>query len=284
MRRLMFTSVCVAVAMLTSVPIVGGAQDLGGRDLSYRLGPGDIIEVKAFQYDEISGFFPVEANGTITFPLLGSVEAAGLDISSIADVLEELLEKDFYVDVQLQVEVSEYLSQPVTVLGEIQRPGTYFLKGRTTLPQILAEAGGLKPSAGSTIDVRRSSSGTSDGEDPVPELYGFSTAKLTSGEVGADFHLLVGDVVSVSAKQLFFVTGEVARPGQYEIVEGLTLMQAISQAGGLGKFASQRVELHREGAEAKEILQFDLARIRKGKSDDPEIYSGDVVIIKRRFF
>ncbi|MCP4895605.1 MAG: hypothetical protein GY906_01415, partial [bacterium] len=167
---------------------------------------------------------------------------------------------------------------------EVLRPGTYYLKGRTSLPQIIAEAGGLKPSAGSIIELRKSSLSAAGEADSAASVRAFSTAKVMSAEVGGDVFLSLGDVVSVSAKQLFFMTGEVVRPGQYEIVEGLTLMPAISQAGGLGKFASQRVELHREGPDGKVILQFDLARIRKGKSEDPDIFSGDVVIIRRRFF
>jgi len=58
----------------------------------------------------------------------------------------------------------------------------------------------------------------------------------------------------VSAKKIFFISGEVARPGQYEISLGLTLMQAISQAGGVGKFASQSIEIHRDVGGEKQIL------------------------------
>ena len=81
-----------------------------------------------------------------------------------------------------------------------------------------------------------------------------------------------------------FVTGEVASPGQYEMSRGITLMQAITQAGGLGKFASQAIEVHREVEGEKTILDFDLSHIRKGKIPDPPIKPGDVVIVRRRFF
>ena len=85
-----------------------------------------------------------------------------------------------------------------------------------------------------------------------------------------------GDVVSVSAKQRYFITGEISKPGQYDLSPGMTLMQAISQAGGQGKFASQTVEVHRGGDGDKEILAFDLSHIRKGKAPDPAIEAGDV--------
>jgi polysaccharide export outer membrane protein len=287
MRHVLFSRVKIAFIGLVFGASSVVSQEVSLRDAGYRIGPGDVLEVKAFQYDEISGTFPVEATGTLTFPLLGNVEVADLDTIGVSKLLEELLEKDFYVDVQLQVEVKEFRSKPVTVLGEVVRPGTYYLKGQTTLAQILTEAGGLKPTAGPSVELRRQVIGefqNEQNEAPEYEVRSFSMARIMTAEEGVDVALQAGDVVSVSARQLFFVTGEVSRPGQYEISEGLTLMQAISQAGGLGKFASQRVELHRDQAGEKAILEFDLARIRKGKDEDPNVQPGDVVIVRRRFF
>ena len=262
------------------MPLLVAAAVAAAAGARYTLGPGDVLKVVTFQHDEISGEFPVEEDGTITFPLLGKVQVAGLSTAEAAAEIERLLEKDFYVDVQVQAEVKEYRSRPVTVLGEVREPGTYYLRGPTTVAQILAEAGGLKPSAGATVEVRRQE--TEHGVQ-VQKVYSFSTDRLGTGEIQG-LLLKAGDIVSVAAKELYFVTGEVARPGQYELERGLTLMQAITQAGGLGKFASQEVELHRGSGEAKRILTFDLARIRRGKEPDPAIEAGDVIIVKRRFF
>jgi protein involved in polysaccharide export with SLBB domain len=64
----------------------------------------------------------------------------------------------------------------------------------------------------------------------------------------------------------------------------MTLMQALSHAGGVGKFASQVIEVHREVDGEKKILSFDLSHIRKGRLADPAVASGDVIFVKRRFF
>jgi polysaccharide export outer membrane protein len=272
-------AIAFASGMIVVAPLLWAALP-GGATPAYRVGPGDVIKVEAFQHAEISGTFQVEENGQISFPLLGHVRVAGSPPSEIAATLEEKLERDFYVDVQLQVEVAEYRSQPVTVLGEVQRPGTYYLKGPTDITQVLAEAGGLGPKAGSELELRRV---VIENGSEAQRVYSISTESLLSGENGAVV-LRAGDVLSVPARQLYFISGEVARPGQYEISQGMTLMQAISQAGGIGKFASQGVELHREIAGEKEILDLDLSRIRKGKDPDAEIRPGDVIIVKRRFF
>lgn len=274
--------VLISVLLVAGAVAPSAAQDSAPIETSaYRVGAGDVLAVEAYTHEEISGSFAVEAGGDISFPLLGRIRVEGRTTSEIADDLEALLEKDYYVDVQLQVEVEEYRSQPVTVLGEVSRPGTFYLEGRTSLHKILAEAGGIKATAGAVIELRRLEASEQSSE---PVVRVFETQSVATGEQGRDVILKPGDVVSVSAKQRYFITGEISKPGQYDLSPGMTLMQAISQAGGQGKFASQTVEVHRGGEGEKEILAFDLSHIRKGKAPDPAIEAGDVLIIRRRFF
>lgn len=272
----------LSLLLLLLTPVCAIAEENGAAHAkAYVVGAGDVLRVEAYTHDEISGEFAVENGGDISFPLLGRVAAAGSTIAEIATRLEELLEKDYYVDVQLQVEVEEYRSKPVTVLGEVARPGTFYLEGETSLQKILAEAGGMQTTAGATIEVRRIQL-TAGAETPVVQV--FKTTAVRSGEQGRAVLLQPGDVVSVSAKQRYFITGEITKPGQYDLSPGMTLMQAISHAGGQGKFASQTVEIHRGGEADKEIMTFDLGQIRKGRATDPTVQAGDVLIIRRRFF
>ena len=263
------------------LPVLTFAQGATPKDGGYKLGIGDVVEVEAYQEEEISGEFTINSMGAIAYPLVGTVAVAGMTPAEVGDLLESLLEKDYYVDVQIKVDVAVFASQPVTLLGEVQNPGTYYLEGRMTLTELLADAGGLKPSAGPVLELRRTARG--DGEGAPPPMH-FPTAKLLTGEVGRDVVLQAGDVIFVSVKKIFFISGEVARPGQYEISLGLTLMQAISQAGGVDKFASQAIEIHRDEGGEKQILSFDLSQIRKGRMADPAILPGDVIFVKRRFF
>lgn len=254
---------------------VFGVSECSALEEAYRVGVGDEIEVTAFQHEELCGSFQVSENGDINYPLIGLVEAAGRTVADIAADLEQLLERDYFVDVQLRVEIREHRSQPVVVLGEVRRPGTVFLSGSTMLTDIIAEAGGLSAGAGPEIELRRIGAG---------EVLVFSTAKVRTGEEGRDVEVRMGDVISVSSKELFFITGEINSPGQYEISRGLTLMRAVSQAGGYSKFASRVIEIHREIAGEKVIETHDLGDIRKGKADDPTIMADDVIIVRRRFF
>lgn len=266
-----------APGLLEAEPSVVPGNGFGG----YHLGVGDSLAVNAYQHKEISGTFPVEESGSIAFPFLGNVPVVGMSTLEIGRLLEQLLEKDYYVDVQLQVEVKDFRSKPITILGEVGRPGTYYLRGDSTLTMILAEAGGLRSTAGPVLELRRM-----ENEDGVmvQTVRSISTDKLRRGDSESDVEIREGDVLSVNSKQMYFITGEVKKPGRYEITEGMTLMQAITQAGGVAKFASDRVELHRDVDGEKTIADHDLARIQKGKDDDPLIGASDVIIIRRRFF
>jgi len=245
------------------------------QESGYLIGVGDVLEVTAFQHQELCGSFQVSENGVIAYPFVGEVAAVGETAAIIGNKLEWLLEQDFFVDVQLSVEVREHLSQPVMVLGEVRRPGTVFLNGTTMLTEIIAEAGGLASGAGPEIELRRVAEG---------QVLVFSTDKVRTGEEGRDVEVRAGDVISVSAKRTFFITGEISQPGQYEISTGLTLMRALSQAGGSSKFASRDVEIHREVGGEKRIETHDMVDIRKGRVDDPAILADDVIIVRRRFF
>ncbi len=270
--------------LLLLVPVSGLAQEEGGSTASagYTIGPGDVLDVQVYRHDEISGKFPVKDDGTITYPYLDRVAVAGLTTAEVARKLEAALEKDYYVDVQLQVEVAEYRSKPVTLIGEVGKPGTYYLEGRTTLTQLLADAGGLRSGAGRSIELRRR---MGEGKNARMTVRLIPRKELLTGGI-EDVVLQAGDVISVPPKALYFVTGEVASPGQYELNPGETLMQALSKAGGLAKFASSEVEIHRGSAGEGEggVLTFNLRRIRHGKERDPEIQARDVIVVKRRVF
>ena len=283
MKRHVLLGLLVVLMVVTGV---GWAQqgevvpDVTRRAAGYRIGAGDVIGVTAFHHQEVSGTFTVDQDGTITYPFLGKVKVAGLTESEVAAKLTKALEKDYYVDIQIEVVVKQFGSLPVVILGEVKKPGTYYLKGTTTLTQLLAETGGFTSNAGQVIELRRNQKGVVGGALSVIHI---SREKLVNGEMN-DVVLKGGDILVVRPKAIFFVTGEVNSPGQYELTQGETLLAAISEAGGLAKFGSQEVEIRRK-AEGKSVtLTYNLKKIRHGKQEDPPIQPDDVIFVKRRFF
>ena len=294
MKRIVLVQVLVAVllssvglgwAQEASAPQEPGsagtplAQDVS-RPVGYRIGPGDVIQVTAFHHNEISGSFTVDQDGTITYPFLGKVPVEGLTEGEVAGKLTTALEKDYYVDVQIEVVVKQFGSLPVVILGAVKKPGTYYLKGVTTLTQLLAEAGGFTNDAGQTIELRRNEKNKIGGALSVIHI---PRKELVNGQMD-DVILKGGDIIAVRRRAIFFVTGEVNSPGQYNLSPGETLMAAISEAGGLGKFGSQEVEIRRKIEGKSTTLTFNLKKIRHGKQEDPPIQADDVIFVKRRFF
>lgn len=126
-----------------------GAQDFGEEEAAehYIIKADDILEVKMFpdEEKEISGDYKVRKSGTISFPLLGEVEAAGLTEEELAQKLTFLLEKDYYVFPQVNLRVKEYHKSIVVILGEVKQPGTYEVETQTefTLLRAISLAGGF---------------------------------------------------------------------------------------------------------------------------------------------
>ena len=81
--------------------------------------------------------------GDISFPLLGDIAINGMTVKEVRATLVELLAKDYLVDPQVIVRVKEYRSQWVTVIGEVVRPGKYYLQGAKSMLELLTEAGGF---------------------------------------------------------------------------------------------------------------------------------------------
>lgn len=117
----------------------------------YLIGPGDVLQIVVWKHDELSRTVPVRPDGKISVPLLDDVQAAGLTAVGLKAVIAAGLQK--YLETPIvTVIVSEVNAFRVTVLGEVKNPGTYALKGRMTIVDVISLAGGFTEFA-STRDI-----------------------------------------------------------------------------------------------------------------------------------
>lgn len=138
--------------LLTGLPLGVGALVLGGcqtvpstpdevaRHVEYRLGPGDQLRITVFNEAELTGQFVVGSQGTISYPLVGDVRAAGLTIPEFSESLSQAL-REYIRQPNVSVEVANY--RPFFILGEVQRPGTYPYSANLTVLNAVATAGGF---------------------------------------------------------------------------------------------------------------------------------------------
>lgn len=132
---------CVYLFLGLSMP---GIQAQVTNENRYLIAPQDILIVDVFGEKELSREFKVEANGEITYPLLGVVKVGGMPTTEAESKLKELLAKDYLVDPQVTVTVKEYRKRIITVVGEVTKPGAFELPGeqKWTILDAIGQAGG----------------------------------------------------------------------------------------------------------------------------------------------
>ena len=251
----------------------------------YRLGAGDVLEVTVFGNDDLSRTTTVQINGSISLPLLGEVPVAGLTVSEMKQKLTSLLARDYLVNPQVDVKVKDYLSQFVTVLGEVNSPGRKGLRGRTRLIDVLVDSGGFTPRASGVVSITRGE-GTFDAGGNLLRLRFGSATPSAIDQINLELVLRNGDIITALPKFYVTVEGEVTRPGRYVLEGDLTVTGAISTAGGLTRYGKNDVQIRRVDAQTGKttIIEVDLKDVRKGKKPDLPLLPNDVVTVPRRIF
>lgn len=119
-------------------------QDQSSSARAYLIGPFDKLKIDVFGIKEMSGReVQVDASGRVSFPLIGSFEAAGKTPFQIEDEIESRLRQSFVRDPQVTVNLEETVSQVVTIDGQVAKPGLYPVLGQMSLMQTIATSGGL---------------------------------------------------------------------------------------------------------------------------------------------
>jgi polysaccharide export outer membrane protein len=255
---------------------------------AYRVGPGDVLEVSVYDDPDLSGLVTVQHGGEISFPLLGEIPVDGLTVKEVQTKLTELLAKDYLVDPQVAVRVKEHRSQWVTLVGETVRPGKYYLQGSKTLLDLLTEAGGFTGQASGEVIVSRPRDAGVDGDsgDNTMRIFLTPEQRPAQQKEALSLKLQHGDIVTATSTELFYVSGEVKNPGSFTLTPGLTVLKAVSVAGGLGKFGSKgKVEILRKLPDGgTKILKVDLGDIEDGKKPDVPIQAQDIIKVGKRVF
>ncbi|HYG55800.1 MAG TPA: polysaccharide export protein EpsE [Burkholderiales bacterium] len=212
------------------------------------LGPGDTVRITVLRHPDLTTEGRITEDGRLNVPLVGLVSLQGKTPDAAAREIAGLLKSGGYlVNPQIDVAVLEARSRQVSVLGFVTRPGRYMLDGTSAkVTDVLAMAGGLVPAASDTAIVTRARDGKS--ESVSVDL----AAIIQKGDLGKDIEVGSGDSVFVPKAPVVYVYGEVARGGSYRIEPDMTVMQAISLAGGITPRGSEnRIKLRRKEGDGK---------------------------------
>ena len=253
---------CLALLMLC----VGGSAAMAADSASpgYVLGPDDTIQVIVYGQPEAGITTRIKADGTIVMPLIGTVQTAGLTNIGLAKLItSKLTDGGFLKSPVVNVEIGAYVSKSVNVAGRVGTPAIVPLDRPYNVLEVLLKAGWIAPSGADYVLLRR----------PGAAEVRLSVPDMVRGAADANPMLHAGDTLFVPDADLFFIYGSIARPGNFPILPGMTVRQAMALAGGVtatGK--SDKVGLIR--GDAKEV-DADLSTLIK---------KNDVLVVKERLF
>jgi polysaccharide export outer membrane protein len=257
----------------------------------YRVGPGDVLSVSVpglferngtndrtrnGQQDDTLGSFRVYTSGKMLLPLVGGVEVAGLTVEEIQgkliDVFREYMKKPV-----VSVEILEFKSQPLYLLGKFNNPGLYYLDRPTSLLHGLALGSGLNDLA----NLRGARLVRSDRVQPV-DIYQL----LYNNDLSQNVQLHPGDTIYVpgNAEQQVFVFGAVTKPGPVDMANGrLNMVQALSSAGLDGKpYDHQHIRVIRSLSPTRgQLLTVDLGKVVNGRNLPMALMDGDIVYVPK---
>lgn len=260
----------------------------GQTDNSYLIGPEDLLEIEAYNVEEVKKTVRVNSHGDIALPLVGIINVKGLTTSDVEQVITKKLEK-YVEETVVTVYMKEYKSQRVSVMGAVNKPQVFEITGQRYLLDMLMIAGGLSKDAGNICYVIRptlKNNPNSRSETIVIAL----DELLESGNLSLNIPVFAGDVINVPKGGIVFVDGAVNSPGAFNMNGKITLVQAIAMAKGVTSAASlSDIRIFRENKNGeKDIIPVDYNAIHDGKKPDIQIVENDIIIVPesgiRNFF
>jgi polysaccharide biosynthesis/export protein len=253
------------LAVLIIGAVVPGWVLAAGRVLT----PQDSVSIKVVNQPDMDTTTRVETDGTISFPYVGRIRAAGLSEDQVAHAIErQLASRQIVTDPHVLVEVTTFGTQ-ASVQGQVGVPGVYTLDRPTNLTQLLSRAGGLRDAAlGGTLSVRRAGGA----------IQKFDSKDVQAGRgPGASLRIANNDEVFVDLAPFYYIYGYVGKTGEYPLLRPITVQQAISIGGGLAVLGSEwRIKIKRMSGNGQTY--------EVPASLDDQVEAGDTIIVSERIF
>jgi polysaccharide export outer membrane protein len=287
MNRNRIAIVALLAAAALAVPVLG--QDLSFQSpispasIDARIGPRDVLEIKVAQDPSVNTRATVSDDGRVSLNLVGKVDVGGLTASQAELKIKSLLEAQFIKKADVSVQVVEFGSKPISVVGAVTKPGSIGIGGNITLVQAITAAGGLANGYGKTLYVLRT------GANGLTEQLPIDIEDLmVNGNPDLNIPLAPNDVINVQMDTpiTIYVWGEVMRPGniQFRRSQNPTLMQAIASAGGPTDRASKTARISRTVGGKTTNINTNYRAIANGDRPDVPLQDGDTIFLKESVF
>jgi protein involved in polysaccharide export with SLBB domain len=190
--------VCLWALNLQAQPADSPAASVTITSPQYVLRQGDVVQVKVYQEEDLTAISRIGRDGAVTIPLLGSIQVVSNTLEQATIQIHDLLAKKYLVNPQVNLNVTEFAKRRFTVLGQVQRPGTYDMPpdDSVSLLQAIATAGGYtRIGSARKITVQR----TVGSENKLIRL---DAEAMAINKKDKPFEILPDDVITVGEKWL----------------------------------------------------------------------------------
>jgi polysaccharide export outer membrane protein len=241
-------------------------------DNDYRMGTGDVLRITVYGQPDLATEARVGESGNISFPLIGDVKMAGVTpAQGETEIAQRLSKGGFILEPFVTLNVVQYRGQQVSVLGRVNRPGKFMLERVSHVSDALALAGGIAGDGADTITLIRERDGKTEHRD-IDVIALFKPEGAAANELVQD-----GDIINVPRQPMFYIYGEVQRPGTFRLEQNMSVVQALTLGGGVNARGTQKglKILRRDTSGALQQLDAQLA--------DP-VKKDDVIYVKESLF
>ncbi|UCD32328.1 MAG: polysaccharide biosynthesis/export family protein [Desulfobacterales bacterium] len=258
--------------------------------LDYRVGGYDVLDIVVYEEEDLSRTdVRISADGYISCPLIGRNTVDGLTTSEIENLISDKLAKgQFIIDAHVSVTVSDYRSKQFMMLGPLKEPGAYPLRAQERVIDAISKAGGIDfaKSSNQMMIIRTKNPNTKNERKIVIRVD--LQALLHEGDQASNLLLMDKDLLYIPKAKQFYLIGQVQRPGSFFYLDkDITLVEAISKAGGFTKIAARnRTRIVRMEDGIEKIIEVKVDAITKAgkKGQDVVIRPGDIIVVPESFF
>jgi polysaccharide biosynthesis/export protein len=266
---------CLLLLVLSSATI-----HLPAQNETLLIERGDLLHLQVYDTPEMEQHARVTDSGTIPFSFLGTVSVSGLTPAQAAEEIEHRLRAaGVMLHPEVTVRVEAYATQNASVMGQVQKPGSYEIDTGRKVVEVLAMAGGLTDVADRHITIQRFGAGQQKVE------YYYSNSALAA--LSEDPMVYPGDTVVVPKAAMVYVLGDVSKPGGYPIStnnSAMTVLQAIALAGYANHTAAiGKSKLVRATPAGVVEIDLQVNAMEKGKKPDVALLADDVVYVPFSF-
>ncbi|MFC5861198.1 polysaccharide biosynthesis/export family protein [Acidicapsa dinghuensis] len=268
----------------TSAPQQSGYSEPG-------LAPGDQVLVRMYDFPEAAAGISLrlEGDGTLILPYAGKIHAAGLTPGALQQaIVAALRDQGIVKQPNVTVDVTASMALNVLVQGQVVNPRSVAITAPAPLSYVLSQVGGLTGLASHKLTIVHRG-------DEMPTLVDYDTRSPNSAAMNT--LIVPGDIINVTYEGVYFVGGEVNHPGifpiggalsagqssallGYGLVDHVTLLEALAQAGGITAIAKRsRLHILRTENGKRVDINVDQVKLSNGEVADPVLQPNDIVYI-----